>query len=117
MHNNTSFPRKVLWLKVAPTNRDPAVILGYYLECVAILGGKVHVYCCNDFTLNSGINHVHDFYYIGCPRIICIDKGTEDVLITESQTAFRLRHDDSLAAEKSVRVGLSPANSVNMCMV
>ena len=41
---NSSFSTKVHWLKVAPTNRDPAVILGYYLECVATLGGKLRLY-------------------------------------------------------------------------
>ena len=45
-------------------------------------------------------------------------KGTENVLITESQIAFRLHHNNGLAAEKSVRVGSSPTNSayIKTCM-
>ena len=35
-----------------------------------------------------------------------MDKGTKKALVTESHFAFRLKHGDSLAAEKSVRVGL-----------
>ena len=30
-----------MWLKVAATNRDPSVTLGYYLDCVANLRGII----------------------------------------------------------------------------
>lgn len=36
---STRFSRKVLWLKMSSTNRDPRVISRYYLECVESCGG------------------------------------------------------------------------------
>ena len=48
-----------------------------------------------------------------CPRVIRIDKGTENIFISECQLALRMSHEDSLAGEKSVRVGSSPTNSVS----
>lgn len=35
------FSRKVMWLKLSTTNRDPAVILDYYLECVSNTKGMM----------------------------------------------------------------------------
>ena len=29
------FSRRIMWLKLATTNQDPAVILGYFLECIS----------------------------------------------------------------------------------
>ena len=33
------FSRKMLWLKVTPTNHDPKVVGRFYLECVESVGG------------------------------------------------------------------------------
>ena len=40
------FSRKLLWMKVAPTNHNPKVIARYYLECVEQCGGIQVVYNC-----------------------------------------------------------------------
>ena len=34
------FSRKILWLRVSPTNHNPKVIARLYLECVEEVGGK-----------------------------------------------------------------------------
>ena len=52
--------------------------------------------------------------YIGCPRVIRADKGTENVRVAAVQYALRREHDNSLAAEKSIRYGSSPANTVHI---
>ena len=49
---------------------------------------------------------------IVCPRVNRIDKGTENLLVSECQIALRLHHLDSLSGQKSVRIG-SSTNSVN----
>ena len=43
------FSRRIMWLHVGPSNNDPFIIAGYYLDCVKTLGaitvvdfGKLH---------------------------------------------------------------------------
>ena len=46
-HNNSvilSYSRKVLWLRLTSTNRDPAVTLGYFLECINAVNGNYIIY-------------------------------------------------------------------------
>ena len=42
------------------------------------------------------------------------DHGTENCLLTTAQISFRMFHEDSLAAEKSVVYGASTSNTVCM---
>lgn len=50
--------------------------------------------------------------FIGCPTVLRCDHGTENSLITTAQISFRMFHEDTLAAEKSVIYGASTANTV-----
>ena len=45
--------------------------------------------------------------------MIRCDCGTENTLIAEAQAAMRANHTDTLAGDKSVRFGTSPANVVS----
>lgn len=42
---NFRFSRKILWLKVTPTNHNPKVVARYFLECVEEVAGESHQYC------------------------------------------------------------------------
>ena len=44
-----SFSRKILWLELTPTNKDPNVITNYYVECVKDVGGIVCI-CMSEFS-------------------------------------------------------------------
>lgn len=48
-----------------------------------------------------------------CPKVIRVDKGTENTLVVQCQIAFRLHDMDTVAADTSVRVGSSPTNLVS----
>ena len=50
----------------------------------------------------------------GVPRCIRCDRGTENVLMSEIQKAFRWYHHDNMAGESSVMVGSSPSNQVHL---
>ena len=41
-HNLISFSRKIIWLKVTPSNSKPQVIARYYLESVENLAGNLY---------------------------------------------------------------------------
>ena len=132
------FSRKVLWMKLTPTNKDPHVVVKCFLDTVAKCGGYyVRYYCLLNMCSPTIIitTHFHDcviwlqptyhlhtvyingIYYaehtfsVGCPNIVRGDKGTENTLIARSQLAFRLNHDDSLA-NMSFMYGKSVANTV-----
>ena len=88
--------RKFLWLEVSTTNKDSAVIAGYYVKAVQKYGIL--------FTLT---NHyflliiIIDMYlykiYIGCPRIVRGDRGTENSRLAFLQPFLRRNHVDRLA--------------------
>lgn len=78
------FSRRIMWLNVSSTNHNSGVILRYYLNCVE----KTE----------------------GCPTVIRLDRGTENVKMAAVQYAFRENHLDELSGEKSFRFGTSPAN-------
>ncbi len=56
------FSRRIMWLRCAHTNHDPAVIAGYFLDCVQTIGGVPH----------------------GCRT----DCGTENTLLATMQTVM-----------------------------
>jgi hypothetical protein len=71
--------RKIIWMEAYVTNSDPRVICGYYVNAVQSLNG--------------------------CPPIIRIDAGTENVYVAKMQ--MFLHGDDS---GKSVITGASTGN-------
>lgn len=52
----------------------------------------------------------------GCPKILRVDKGTENVHAATAQIALRMNHTDSLAGQKSLIVGASVHNVVSVHM-
>ena len=103
-----SFSRKILWLRVSPTNHNPRVIVRFFLECVEKLAGKFKP------IFKQQTNNIHCSYYIsiGCPRVVRSDYGTENVKLAAVQIAFRLHHCDLRSGERSFLYGPSPANVV-----
>ncbi len=78
------FSRRILWLEVASSNKDPKVVANYFLSTVQELGGV--------------------------PRLIRSDKGTENTRIAVLQKMFRMNDRDGLACDKSNIQGKSTAN-------
>lgn len=78
------FSRRLLWLEVGPTNKNPEVIAKYYLDAVKQLGGV--------------------------PRKIRSDDGTENSTIEALQTFLRSSHNDENAGPGCFTIGRSTAN-------
>ena len=78
------FSRRILWLDVNSTNKNPRVIASHYLDTVEQLGGV--------------------------PRRLRCDKGTENVVIGTLQQFFRWNDDDDFAGSKSFVEGESSGN-------
>ena len=56
------FSRKILWLKIATTNKDPLVIANFHLNCMKS--------------------------YMIAPRLLRMDKGTENICLEDLQVLF-----------------------------
>ena len=78
------FSRRILWLEVARTNNNPAVVANFYLKTVVEEGG--------------------------CPTILRTDNGTENVIVAGMQCFFRCDGSDEYAGVRAHRYGTSPAN-------
>ncbi|XP_077977447.1 uncharacterized protein LOC144433008 [Glandiceps talaboti] len=77
------FSRKVIWLKVCASNRDPKKVAAFYVDAI-----KKHK---------------------GCPRIVRADHGTETGVIMTIQALLRANGDDAFA-DNSYWYGRSTAN-------
>ena len=78
------FSRRLLWLEVGPTNKNPEVIAKYYLDAVKQLGGV--------------------------SRKIRSDDGTENSTIEAFHTFLRSSHNDENAGPGCFTIGRSTAN-------
>lgn len=78
------FSRRLLWLEVSDTNKNPNVVVDYFLSTVQQLGGV--------------------------PRLVRTDKGTENIWISAVQKLFRMNQGDNLAGHNSFIQGKSSAN-------
>ena len=54
---------------------------------------------------------------LGCPAVVRFDPGMENGLLAAAQIAFRSCGTDSLAGNKSIRYGPSPANVVSLVIL
>ena len=81
------YSRRILWLEVTPSNKDPCIIGYHFYEYVNLLGGTA--------------------------RIIRADRGTENVNVAAMQRFFRqvpVDGSDEFSEEKSFLYGRSTAN-------
>lgn len=78
------YSRRILWLEVVRSNKDPHVIAEIFLSAVKEVGG--------------------------CPQRVRTDCGTENVLLSAMQCYLRSDDNDEWAGEKAHVYGSSPAN-------
>jgi hypothetical protein len=78
------YSRRIIWLEVGSTNKNPRFIAWHYLDTVQQLGGV--------------------------PRLVRSDKGTENVVVRDLQQLFRWDNEDNLAGSKSFIQGKSSSN-------
>eukprot|EP00111_Clytia_hemisphaerica_P011824 TCONS_00034751-protein len=78
------FSRRIIWLKVAVSNKDPAVVSNFYLDAVQNLSG--------------------------IPRKVVGDRGTENIYIAAAQRFLRRSGNDQSAGEMSFKYGKSITN-------
>ncbi|VDI17274.1 Hypothetical predicted protein [Mytilus galloprovincialis] len=78
------YSRKIIWLRVGPTNSDSKVVAYYYVRSI--------------------------MEYNGVPLVLQSDPGTENVLIGALQCTLRHEADDYFAGIKSFRVVRSKFN-------
>ena len=78
------YSRRIVWLEVNSTNKNPNVIASHYLDAIHQVGGV--------------------------PRRMRCDKGTENTTIGHLQQFFRWDDNDEFAGSKSFLLGKSSAN-------
>ena len=102
-----SFSKKVLWLRVAITNNDPAVIAGFFLQNVAKYGEYVRLLMTVTTTRCACI-------FLGCSRLVRADRGTENCTVAFLQPFLRRRGHDRLSGVNSFQYGKSASNQVSV---
>ena len=83
------YSRRIMWLEVDDSNKDPRSVARYFTECVKQIGGV--------------------------PRKIRGDAGTENVNVAGVQRFLRRDDTDSFAGEKSFQYGQSVSNQRIEC--
>ena len=78
------YSRKFTWLEVASTNKDPSVVVWYFLKAMKSI--------------------------VGLTARTCSDGGTENSLIKAVKITIKSQHDDEYTGSGSCCVGMSPAN-------
>lgn len=77
IHQTSRHSRKLLWLRITPTNNDPKVIVKYYLDAVGEFEG---IKSLDDIALIL-VSYDSFQFILGCPQIIRSDYGTETLFL------------------------------------
>jgi transposase len=78
------YSRRIMWLELSKSNKDPCNISSFYLKCIQKIKGV--------------------------PRKVVADFGTENVYVAAAQRFFRRNHNDSVAGTVSFKYGKSICN-------
>ena len=78
------FSRKMIWLRVANTNKHPGVVANYFVKPLKLFNA--------------------------IPRRVRADRGTENGTISAIQRFLRRHHTDSFSGDKSFQYGKSVSN-------
>ena len=99
------YSRRILWLKAGISNNNPRIIAKYFLNYVhSVRGMKMPVaitIACYSLTL-----------YIGVPKLLRTDLGTENSNLAFIQPYLRRNHVDCFSGIDSFRYGKSVSNQV-----
>ncbi|KAG6372510.1 hypothetical protein JVT61DRAFT_7616 [Boletus reticuloceps] len=85
------FSGRILWIKVWHSNRNPQLILSYYLETISDFG------CAYNSNGGDNSHHTDSPNLTDIPMVTQSDPGTENFGIANAQTMLRQMHDPSLA--------------------
>ena len=78
------YSRKVMWLRLTQSNKDPKNICDFFVDTCTEVGGF--------------------------PKKIVADRGTENVYLAAGQRFLRRNHNDAAAGERSFKYGRSVSN-------
>ena len=83
------FSRRVMWLEVQRSNKNPRAVAKYFLECVEACGG--------------------------CPTRVYTDPGTENGIIAAMQSYLRSQGDDDYSGSRAHKYVPSTSNQRTEC--
>lgn len=81
------FSGRIMWIRVWHSNRNPQLILSYYLDTIQTLGRKC-------FHVLLAI--IHRIFILDIPMVTQSDPGTENYGIANAHTMLRQWHDPAL---------------------
>ena len=101
------FSRRIIWLKVGITNKDPKPIAWFFLQAVESVGGMYIYHCTYTSCLYMHVTSA------GCPKLLRCDMGSENANIAFIQPFIRRNHSDARSGSGSFRYGKSTTNQVS----
>ena len=112
-----TFSRRLLWLRVYTSNKDPFVVGSYYFEFVRDENGTVHIiFAGNLFAILTRLPiSFFSIFSSVFPVRTRTDYGVEVTILAQCQIFLRRHHLDAFAFDNAHYNGRSELNQVRLC--